>query len=170
MHYFLDTEFIEGAESIELISLAVTSEDERDFYAVSTEVDLSRASEWSQTNVIPKLPPRSDPRWMARSEIARGVETLVEGDESPKFWAYYGAYDWVAFCQVFGGLMRLPKRFPKWYRELKMLDTLAGNPAKLAKPADRHDALADTRWNRGLFLYVCNVIRDSGDPLLLDRL
>lgn len=169
MHYFLDTEFNEGPESVELISLAVTSEDERDFYAISAEADLSRAGEWLQANVISKLPPRSDPRWMARSEIARGVEALVGEDEAPKFWAYYGAYDWVAFCQVFGGLLHLPKRFPKWYHELKMLDALAGNPAKLTKPGGRHDALVDTRWNRELFLYLCNVIRDRGDPLLLDR-
>ena len=44
--YFYDCEFIEDGRTIELVSIGVVDETGREFYAVSTEFDPSRAGPW----------------------------------------------------------------------------------------------------------------------------
>ncbi len=39
----------------------------------------------------------------------------------PEFYAYYSAYDWVAFCWIFGKMIDLPKGFPMYCRDLKQI-------------------------------------------------
>jgi 3' exoribonuclease, RNase T-like len=53
--YWIDTEFIEGPYTIDLISIGVVAEDGREFYAESNEVDWSKASRWTLLNVRPQL-------------------------------------------------------------------------------------------------------------------
>ena len=43
MRFFYDCEFIEDGTTIDLVSIGVVGEDGREFYAVSTEFDASRA-------------------------------------------------------------------------------------------------------------------------------
>ena len=47
MKYWLDTEFIERPFTIDLISIGLVAEDGREFYAESSEVDWSKASQWT---------------------------------------------------------------------------------------------------------------------------
>jgi len=49
--YFYDTEFIEDGTTIELVSIGVVDEAGREFYAVSTQFDPSRAIPWVRDNV-----------------------------------------------------------------------------------------------------------------------
>lgn len=37
----------------------------------------------------------------------------------PEFYAYYGDYDWVLFCSLFGRMVDLPKGFPMYCKDLK---------------------------------------------------
>jgi hypothetical protein len=37
----------------------------------------------------------------------------------PQFYAYYGAFDYVAFSQIFGGFESYPKSFPQYFIDLK---------------------------------------------------
>ena len=53
MKYWIDTEFIERPYTIDLISIGLVAEDGREFYAESSEVDWSRASQWTLENVPP---------------------------------------------------------------------------------------------------------------------
>ncbi len=71
MRFFYDCEFIEDGRTIDLVSIGVVGEDGREFYAVSTEFDPTRAGPWVRSNVLPKLPspgarrvahPEPDPR------------------------------------------------------------------------------------------------------------
>ena len=75
MRFFYDCEFIEDGRTIELVSIGVVDESGREFYAVSTEFDPSRAIDWVRRNVLDKLPgagrpgvalARADPRRPAR--------------------------------------------------------------------------------------------------------
>jgi hypothetical protein len=171
--YFFDTEFYEDGRSIDLISIGVVAEDGREFYAVSLESQLHMVSPWVRKNVLPSLPPYSDRAWMARKDIADGLqlftgksvpctfgdshgETLpaVPFDPKPEFWAYYADYDWVVLCQLFGTMMALPPHFPKWCRDLKQLSVDVGSPKHPADPKNEHNALADARWNRDLYAYL----------------
>ena len=44
--YFYDCEFIEDGRTVDLVSIGVVDEHGREFYAVSTEFDDSRAVPW----------------------------------------------------------------------------------------------------------------------------
>ncbi len=64
MKYFLDTEFIEGFHKplfgkkrhfIDLISIGIVAEDGREYYAISSEYDYNKASDWVKENVIRPL-------------------------------------------------------------------------------------------------------------------
>lgn len=58
MKYFFDTEFIEDGKTIDLISIGIISGDGREYYAISTDFDPSKASDWVRDNVLTELPPR----------------------------------------------------------------------------------------------------------------
>jgi len=154
MRYFLDTEFYEDGKTIDLISIGVVAEDGREFYAVSQEAQLHRVSDWVRNNVLPSLPPYGDRTWMTRGEIAgRLMNFVVCGrtpqSERPEFWAYYADYDWVVLCQLFGTMMDLPVRLPRFCRDLKQMSADLGGHS-LANPVGEHNALVDARWNRDL--------------------
>lgn len=150
--FFYDTEFIENGKTIDLVSIGVVDHAGREFYAVSTEFNPMAANDWVKANVLDKLPPRSNPAWMTRLEIRDRLHAfLTELGGDIELWAYYGAYDHIAYCQLWGPMISLPKGMPMFTHELMQLWELAGRPAKPPQPADQHDALADARWNRALF-------------------
>ena len=55
MLYFLDTEFIEHPNTIQLISIGIVSEDGREYYAVSSEFNYDDADEWVKENVLEQI-------------------------------------------------------------------------------------------------------------------
>lgn len=105
MRIFFDTEFIEDGKTIDLISIGMVREDGAVLYMENKECKLWLANDWVKENVIPHLTSEND-AW-DRVQIATAVKNFV-GDR-PEFWAYYAAYDWVALCQLYGTMMRLPK-------------------------------------------------------------
>ena len=107
MKYWLDTEFIARPYTIDLISIAVVTEDGREFYTESNETDWSKASPWTLENIRPQL----DGKGMSREYISYGLRNFTDGDEHPVFSGNFPAYDWVAFVWLFGGLEELPFHF-----------------------------------------------------------
>jgi len=146
VRFYFDTEFAEDGRIIDLISIGVVAEDGREFYAISTEFDAERCNPWVQKNVLPLLPPRTDPSWMSREKIRTSLLAFV-GTEKPEWWAYYADYDWVALCQLFGTMMDLPKGWPMYCRDLKQACDEQGNPRLPEQTDAEHNALADARWN-----------------------
>ena len=153
MRYFYDTEFIDNGRIIDLISIAVVAEDGREFYACSTEFDPESAGRWVRANVLPKLPPPSSPLWRSRREIREGLEEFLGVDdpniqaEPIELWAWVGAYDHVALCQLWGPMTSLPPQIPRFTRELRQLWEDRGCPRMPPKPTESHDALVDARHN-----------------------
>src|SRR3954453_12735619 len=77
--YFYDCEFIEDGRLIDLVSIGVVDEHGREFYAVSTEFDDSRAVPWVRRNVLDKLPKPADKAWRSRERIREDLlEFLAE--------------------------------------------------------------------------------------------
>ena len=153
MRYFFDTEFIEDGHTIDLLSIGVVAEDGRTFYAENIEADCTKASAWVIKNVIPKLGmcnAKLDPSHATtKIEIARDLVAFIGNDPDPEFWAYYGAYDWVALCQLFGTMMDLPAHFPRHVMDLKQL---AMKTPLLVQPEDvKHHALADAAWTMSAY-------------------
>lgn len=94
----------------------------------------------------------------------------------PEFYTYYGAYDWVVFCWLFGKMIDLPKGFPMFSWDLKvMLDdyvdkvnsgrsdelmpkvsikSIKENNPRYPKQSNEHNALDDARWNKELYNFL----------------
>src|SRR5688500_10884999 len=149
--YFYDCEFIEDGRLIDLVSIGVVDEHGREFYAVSTEFDDSRALPWVRRNVLDKLPSPADKAWRSRERIRDDlyeflVEPLQPGDEM-ELWAWFAAYDHVALAQLWGAMPALPREIPRFTRDLRQRWDDVGRPKLPAPPVDAHDALADARHN-----------------------
>lgn len=149
MRYFYDTEFIDDGRTIELISIGMVSEDGREYYAVSTDFDPERAGSWVRTHVLPKLPSPASPLWRSRRRIRDELAEFmgIESGGPIELWAWVGAYDHVALCQLWGPMTALPQPVPRFTLELKQLWYERGRPALPKRPPDSHDALVDARYN-----------------------
>jgi hypothetical protein len=174
---FYDTEFIEDGRTIDLISIGIVAEDGREYYAVASDApwDRIRESDWLVRNVLPSLPvtgrtsldaylknsPNSFPRpsisfvgpdvtntqVKPRQVIANEVRDFILAKPDPQLWAWYGAYDHVVLCQLWGRMIDLPEGVPMWTNDLKQEAERAGNPKLPDGPAQHaeHNALHDAR-------------------------
>ena len=103
--FFYDTEFIEDGTTIDLVSIGVVDETGREFYAVSTEFDPDKAIPWVRRNVLDQLPPPADKAWRSRERIREELLAFLTGPgEEIELWAWFGAYDHVALCQLWGAM------------------------------------------------------------------
>lgn len=167
MRYFYDLEFIEDGRTIDLISIGMVAEDGRELYAVNTHFNKVAlfANPWLVEHVVPSLPmskvypdkPWSwgnfledfeSGLWKSREEIKKELlefcDPLQHG--KPELWAYYGAYDHVALCQIFGKMIDLPKGWPMWTRDIKQWCADLGDPELPMIGKGEHNALHDARW------------------------
>jgi hypothetical protein len=149
--YFYDCEFIEDGRVIDLVSIGVVDESGREFYAVSTEFDASRALPWVRRHVLDKLPSPADPAWRSREQLREDlyaflVEPLRSGvADALELWAWFAAYDHVVLAQLWGAMPDLPRDIPRLTREIRQHWEAAGSPPIPGPGGDRHDALADAR-------------------------
>ena len=145
--YFYDCEFVEDGVRVDLVSIGVVDEAGREFYAVSTEFDGSRAIPWVRRHVLDKLPSPADKAWKSRARIRDELLAFLTAPGEPiELWAWYAAYDHVALAQLWGAMPGLPREIPRFTHELAQRWEDAGRP-HLPAGADRHDALADARHN-----------------------
>ncbi|MGH3430398.1 MAG: polyadenylate-specific 3'-exoribonuclease AS [Mycobacteriales bacterium] len=146
--YFYDTEFIEDGTTIDLVSIGVVDETGREFYAVSTEFDPSRAIGWVRENVLDKLPSPASKVWQSREAIRDGLlRFLTDPGDRVELWAWYAAYDHVALCQLWGSMVALPRALPRFTNELRQRWEELGKPELPTAGPGVHDALVDARLN-----------------------
>ena len=141
MRFWIDAEFGRTAPAVSLVSVAAVAEDGREYYAVSSDWDPLEVHPWVTANVVPQLPPAST--WKARSVIAAELSAFF-GDD-PVWWAWMGAYDHVALCQLWGEMPSLPRAFPRFTMDVRQLWEHLGRPALPVQSVGLHDALADAR-------------------------
>jgi 3' exoribonuclease, RNase T-like len=159
MKYWIDTEFIAVPCTIDLISVGLVAEDGREFYAESNEVDWSKANLWTLENVRPKL----NGKGMKRFEIGYALRQFTDGDEHPVFWGYFPAYDWVAFCSLFGSLDELPFHYPQLCLDIKQWAIELGDPELPHQVGDRHNALLDARWTKDAWAFLARLDPAAGE-------
>lgn len=171
--YFYDCEFLEDGRTIEMISIGIVADDGREYYSINQDAPWPRINrhDWLRTNVLPSLPrihgdrrnhvsvrrnPMAidfgDRRFKSHALIADEVRAfLLGGATPPELWAWYGAYDHVALCQLWGTMMDLPDGIPMYTRDLKQECDRLGNPPLPEQSKGVHNALADARHNRVRF-------------------
>lgn len=158
--YFINSEYIDTDREIDLISLGVVAADGREFYAISTEFDASRANDFVRTTVLPLLEPPGDPAWMSRERIREELLAFI-GTDRPRFWSWLAApWDWMVIAQLFPPAERVPDGWRYTAYDVSLLVENAGlsvepvDPALPQAPANVHHALADARWVRDLYVAV----------------
>lgn len=162
-----DCEFLEAGHNhpIRLISIGLVADNGDELYRVmgdSLTMQLAVKHPWLVEHVLPMLPIQLDPtsamgfRWdtghhdfqhiRARKDFADEVLDFIRahcGDD-PELWAWYGAYDHVALCQLFGTMADLPTGIPMYTHDLKQEADRLGNPKLPALPGARtHRAIDD---------------------------
>ena len=143
MRFWFDTEFHEDGRIIDLISIGIVREDGATYYAESDFAhEIAGSSEWLAKNVRPYLTGEDKPRRVIAREIVEFADKEFE------LWAYYGAYDWVVLCQLYGRMIDLPKGWPMFCCDLKQMCVKAGNPQLPKQTSVEHNALADARWTK----------------------
>lgn len=163
MNYYFDTEFKEyykickdddgnkiSLPTIDLISIGIISDDNREYYALNKETDLKEIwkDDWLKENVLKpiyeehiKIKDRNNFKFsfdvikLVFSMYGKTKKVLcdeikefvyvpfekIKDDMDLNFYAYYADYDWVVFCQLFGRMLDLPKGFPMYCRDLKQI-------------------------------------------------
>lgn len=118
---FLDCEFTGLVKDAELISLCLYNDETTYFYAEFNDFTKAKINPWLKENVIPKL------LYTEQNEIKEGDESLIkikgnkvgitgelikwlERFENIEIWGDVPAYDWVLFCDLFGGARELPAK------------------------------------------------------------
>lgn len=151
MKFWFDTEFYEDGLAIHLISIGVVAEDGRTYYAESPNAyNWARQSLWLISNVLPRL----EGRIKATAQVRR--ELIEFFGEKPEIWAYYGAYDWVALCQLYGRMIDLPKGWPFFCRDVKQLCCDLGDPELPKQTTPEHHALNDALWTQDVWTWLCH--------------
>lgn len=168
MRYFFDTEFNEEVDPIDLISIGIIADDGREFYAIHDKYHSDEPGEeaevwktahkWVNKNVktVIKAPEgfkEEDVIIGDYAAIANAVRDFVGYDPFPEFWAYYGHYDWVLMCRLFGTMQDKPDTWPSMCFDLKQYAKHTGMdlPRKF-EPV--HNALVDARWTKYSHEYI----------------
>lgn len=182
MKVFYDTEFKEDGKTIDLISIGMVREDGREYYAVSNEFDTRRVAHdwWLMKNVMSSIDHEkfvvadfegapvvrdiyvTDKAAKSREQIALDIQFFV-ADIWPEFWAWYGAYDHVALCQLYGRMVDLPDRFPMFSADLKQMHKALKSPDMPQQPEGKHNALEDAKFNVVRYEYLTKLTEEANE-------
>lgn len=164
---FYDFEFEEKYGAVDPISVGMVREDGKELYIVFNDFNtLSVAKhKWLMDNVMPFIGHETvlshrnrftaapvmdliitDEAAMPKSAARKKIIDFTS-DIEPEFWAWYGAYDHVALCSLFGEMIDLPENWPMFTNDLKQLVAQKGNPEMPKQPENLHNALDDARFN-----------------------
>ncbi|KLU99505.1 hypothetical protein ABT58_16770 [Photobacterium aphoticum] len=194
---FFDSEFTALTQSARLLSLALVDENGRTFYAECMEAKTYTLDPWLQQHVLPHMQWLTQPdnqatfrhdalstaqqsTWIFDTEphIAAALTEWLSVYDDIEMWADCPAYDWVLFCQLFGGSLHLPAPLTYIVHDFSTLLTLQQidplTPRQQLLPAHSmmadagqpHNALYDaqllkacfTHWQtHGRFVSQCTV-------------
>lgn len=125
MRVYFDTEFTGLHQGTTLISIGCITDHGRTFYAECTDYDESQLDDWLRENVIARLLHRNSPLQgmpdvsstdavhvsfaAPRAVVADALRAWLAQFDSVEMWSDCLAYDWVLFCELFGGAFGIPK-------------------------------------------------------------
>jgi hypothetical protein len=144
MNIFFDTEFIEDGTTIDLLSIGMVREDGAELYCINGDANVQLASEWVKMHVLPQLDAlKPEPRHTNAMIRASVFDFCIDVTE---FWTYYGDYDWVALCQLFGPMIQKPGHWPCFAYDMRQWLNHKGLWTVRQPDEAPHHALLDARW------------------------
>lgn len=174
MRVFMDTEFTGLHQNTSLISIALVCDDAY-FYGECMDYDREQVDDWVRDHVVGGLRPeticgggrvREKPSpgslvvCASRQEVAHELEGwLIAQGQLIEIWTDVGAYDWVLFCELFGGAMGIPKCVYYIPFDIATLLLLEGSDPDASRsalagrePCSVHHALRDAQDLRAAFV------------------
>jgi 3'-5' exoribonuclease-like protein len=153
--------------------------DLRGGYIGKTPWDRIVEHDWLVRNVVPHLPVKGRPAATLggvfggkanargvqidhtnttvkpRQVIANEVRDFIQAaGPDVELWAWYGAYDHVALCQLWGRMIDLPDGVPMWTNDLRQERRRLGDPGMPAQDTPEHNALEDALFNRDMARFL----------------
>lgn len=118
MKVFMDTEFTGLHQNTTLISIGLVAEDGKHFYAELTDYSRSQLDDWLRTHVIdnliyegipgPILVGPSTDMCADKRRVAQCLDIWLSQFDWVTIVADVLAYDWILFCELFGGAEYIP--------------------------------------------------------------
>lgn len=113
---FMDCEFTGLHKNTTLVSIGMVTSTGKQLYAEFTDYDESQVDDWIRDNVIAKLwkdekiPKHVTYMHANREWIANGIRDWIDALAQPKIVMVCDvlAWDWVLFCDLFGGAFNIP--------------------------------------------------------------
>lgn len=152
MNVYIDTEFVEDGRTIDLLSIGlVNGETGEKYYAQNSDCDMTRANPWVRQNVFPFL---TKNEWKTHDAIRDEVEMFLFPYRPFKLWGYCSGYDWIAFCQLWGTMASMPKKFPQLCYDIEQWRRMLGCKYLPTHSGNKHHALEDALWTRDCWKYL----------------
>lgn len=161
MRVYFDTEFTGLRQRTTLISIGAISDEGQEFYAELTDYDRSQVDGWLEKNVIAhlRLKGKGAPAMIGvnhemrgtREQVALALRWWLGQWKHVEMWSDCYAYDWVLFCELFGGAFGVPKNVYYIPFDLSTLLMVKGVDPDVNREAfagmegDKHNALHDAR-------------------------
>lgn len=99
-----------------------------------------------------------------RQVIANEVRDFIQAaGPDVELWAWYGAYDHVALCQLWGRMIELPDGVPMYTNDLRQERRRLGDPEMPKQAAGEHNALADAVHNRDMARFLDQYAEEHTD-------
>lgn len=145
MKIFYDSEFTGLHQQSSLISIALIAENGPQFYAEFADYKMDQCDDWINRHVIQNTlwlkRPSLYSDFFLKQDSENSDLTLVYGDstfvksgliewlqvfDSIEIWSDCYAYDWVLFCELFGGALNIPQQISYLPMDLATLFRLRG--------------------------------------------
>ncbi len=107
MKIFFDTEFTGLQQDTDLMSIAMVTEDGREFYAELNDYRKHKVDNWIQFNVLDNFTGKNV---IPEEELKTQIIKFLEPYDKVEMWSDCLAYDWVLFCQIFSHAFQIPKQ------------------------------------------------------------
>lgn len=166
MKIFFDTEFTGLHQHTTLISIGMVAESGERFYCELDDYDTGQINDWLMENVVKNL-------WIQQPEtvappdvtyvidnapgVAEAVAAWLARFEQVEMWSDCLAYDWVLFCELFGGALSIP---PNMYYipfdlatlfKVKGIDPDINREEYAGLAGHKHNALHDAEMIRACY-------------------
>ena len=164
--FYVDSEFVESNGEVDLLSFGIVTDSELDHFGsmhfALDDWDEKDLPKWHVDNILPHLKGvERIGRESARNRLLNFFRYHTSEFAKKPVVGYYSAFDFVAFCSLWGHMLDLPKGMPRFFYDLKALTALYAEvdlKSFVDANAAAHDALSDARsvrdmhrgWKRSL--------------------